>query len=799
MAFTDAEKQIRRAWHSAAASLDLSGFGLSELPASIGSMGNLQALDLSNNSLTQLPRWIGQLTKLRELYIANNHLTTLPPALGQLTRLQVLDVSRNCLTDLPEQLGALSHLRELYLHDNIDLRIPRGVLGPERLDVTLERTIAASPSKLLAYYFLVRSERRPLNMAKLIVVGRRGVGKTSLIERLVHGTFHSLDNETSETTITTWALSNTAVEHIDLNIWDFGSQEILHATHQLFLTGRSLYMLVLSGSEGAEDSDAEYWLDLIQKCAVSSPVIVVLNKITGHAFDLNRRALVQKYNFIQGFIRTDCVDETGLEELRHAIARAACQLDHIRDFFPSAWFTIKDRIASAQTPYMTSEEYRALCAECGEGNHKDQALLAGYLHDLGVAFNFKDDPHLRHLYILDPHWVTNGIHTILNSPRLASQGGDLTLGDIADILDSRLYPGKMHPFLLDLMRTFDLCFRFPDDPNQRYLIPQLLDKQQPQIPEELTPGLCLNFEYAYRDLPDGLLPRFIVRSHVLSSHQLRWRSGVVVELQGSRALIRSDARERKVQISVSGPDIDRRRLLAVIRADFEHIHRDMPGVEVQELVAVPNRPELTVPYKKLVALSRRGSLKTYESFHDDVVELDVRKLLSGIDVIDVQAGQQPPDQPQFPVRVFCSYSHKDESFREELDTHVKLLVRMGLIDSWNDRRIMPGDDWQDKLDRNIESADVVLLLVSADFLSSDYCYNLEMKRALDRHDAGEAHVIPILVREVVWRTAPFARLQVLPRNGRAVKSWEDRDAAWKSIAEEIELLIREIRNPSRLP
>ena len=99
----------------------------------------------------------------------------------------------------------------------------------------------------------------------------------------------------------------------------------------------------------------------------------------------------------------------------------------------------------------------------------------------------------------------------------------------------------------------------------------------------------------------------------------------------------------------------------------------------------------------------------------------------------------------------------------------------------------------EEIDRNLEAADVILLLVSADFISSDYCYNLEMQRALERHNTGDAIVVPIIVRNVDWHDAPFARLQALPRNGKAVTTWDDRDTAWRDVSEGLKRLINEIQ------
>ena len=142
-----------------------------------------------------------------------------------------------------------------------------------------------------------------------------------------------------------------------------------------------------------------------------------------------------------------------------------------------------------------------------------------------------------------------------------------------------------------------------------------------------------------------------------------------------------------------------------------------------------------------------------------------------------------------PVSIFYSYAHKDESLRDELDTHLALLQRTGLLSEWHDRQIQPGRHWAEEISAHIEHADLILLLVSADFIASDYCWSQEMTRALERHKAGEARVVPIILRPVDWQIAPFATLQALPTNATPVTSWPDRDAAWTDVAKGIRRVI----------
>jgi hypothetical protein len=151
--------------------------------------------------------------------------------------------------------------------------------------------------------------------------------------------------------------------------------------------------------------------------------------------------------------------------------------------------------------------------------------------------------------------------------------------------------------------------------------------------------------------------------------------------------------------------------------------------------------------------------------------------------------------PAPPIEVFISYSHnkKDAALREQLETNLALLKRQRIIDLWHDRRIGAGREWAGAIDEHLNSAAVVLLLVSPDFVASDYCYDLEMTRALERHDAGDARVIPIILRTTFWEGAPFARLQALPEQGRAITEWGNRDRAFTDVARGIHKAVQEIR------
>lgn len=153
-------------------------------------------------------------------------------------------------------------------------------------------------------------------------------------------------------------------------------------------------------------------------------------------------------------------------------------------------------------------------------------------------------------------------------------------------------------------------------------------------------------------------------------------------------------------------------------------------------------------------------------------------------------------QPIKDIEIFCSYAHEDEGLREKLIKHLSALRRQYDLENWHDRQIKAGENWKDKIDSHLNSAHVILLLISSDFLDSDYCYEIEMKRALERYEQDEAHVISIILRPCDWEETPFAKLQVLPVGTKAITKWSNRDDAFTNVVKGIREVVEELVPPS---
>ena len=606
---------------------------LTSLPPEIAKLKKLTTLYLSLNQLTSLPPEIAQLKQLTELYLHGNHLNSLLPEIAQLKKLTTLDLSFNELPSLPPEIAQLNKLTELYLHGNHNLGISDEILGPTWKDFVLEDQLPAPPAQILDYYFRSLQEtKKPLLEAKILVVGQGAVGKTSLVKRLVHDKFDKDEEKTEGIDIVHWQVPGHTDDQIRVNVWDFGGQEIMHATHQFFLTRRSLYLLVLDARKGEGESNLHYWLRIIQSFGSDSPVLVVVNKHEPpNELELNETRLRKDFApNIKGFFKTSCLEGEGIEELQAAITREIRTLEHVYDTVPLSFFNAKAEIegATAQNDYLEADAYAELCAKHSIESEGDQALLLRFLHDLGSVLHFSDEDRpefrLEDKHILNPEWVTGGVYRILNNSSLKESHGVLKRSEVGRILrPENGYPIDRQIFILGMMRKFELCFDFPG--GKELLVAELLAPNEPEL--DFDDEEPLRFEYHYEVLPEGVLPRFIVRNHH-HLHEVYWRTGVQLKLDGNRVVVRADLQQHKIFVSVLDGAAGRRRALAAVRVEFQSIHRSLPGLGVEERVPLPNEPEVTVSYKYLQQLEQRG--KDLWLFEGAQEECSVRELLAGV-------------------------------------------------------------------------------------------------------------------------------------------------------------------------
>jgi internalin A len=488
------------------------------------------------------------------------------------------------------------------------------------------------------FEYLKSTANQPLNEVKVLLVGEGDVGKTSLLNRLVHNTFNPAETKTPGINIRKqWRLPQ-GDPSLRLNLWDFGGQRVMHSSHQFFLTKRSLYLLVIDNRKNEQQNRVEYWLKLIETYGGDSPVIIIGNCADEHPLQVKERTLKKKYPQIKKVIPTSCQDGTGIDNLCRAIATQINNITHIRDPIPTTWLDIKNQLEEMQSGYdfISYEKYQDICSQSGITDPIYQKNLAGILNDLGVVLNFQDDPRLNETNVLNPEWVTSGVYDILNNHALMTEKkGILDISTLNYILkEPQRYPENKRHFLMGLMEKFELCYPLDGYRTPHYLISDLLPIDEPDVDDlEDAP---LHFQYHYDILPSSIISSFIVRNHNLIYKNTRWRSGAVLTQDSNKALVRADEEDNFITIKVKGRSAN--ALLATVRGDFAKIHDKFSNnLAVQEKLVITEQGntgrEVPVDYNYLCELEDR-----------DIKESPLPNLQGTYSISDLLAGVESSRQ-----------------------------------------------------------------------------------------------------------------------------------------------------------
>ncbi len=818
--------------------LDLRLNGLHELPDEIAKCEQLADLELGHNRFAKFPDIIVRCRGLDHLGLAGNRLRTLPESINGCSRLIFLDVSFNRLEALPNSIRSLSHLKHLHLDHNPALKI-----APELLRVAHDgravvfyrgkRPVAPAHEILDHYFSRFTQGEKPLNEIKMILVGRGGTGKTSLVERLVWKSFDAHKKETPGISLTDWTMPDGEGEPVTAHVWDFAGQVIAQAMHQYFYSQRTIYLLVLTGRENSERADAEKFLRLIAAYGMERgddgkdkgpPVLVILNKWedSGSARPkLDREGLRQRYPFIVDFMETDCATEYGLEKLRARLHELVDALPYVRAPWGKHWAAVKDELRSltAQRAHISYEEYRRVCARNEVREEREQDSLAAALHALGLALNFRNDPRLCDSTVLSPHWLVEHSYGIIRWAE--AHGGRLLRAELAQAMPEEK-DAMMRDYMARIMERFEIVYALegrgtPDQPEE-WLVPQALPANSKGTVafHDASPQECTRLRYRYRVLPEDLVPKFIVRTHSFIEADHVWSTGVILEKNGARVLVRMEADvDRVVEITALGPEDARRDLAGLVMEEFRRIHMLTPTLQpVEETEVIVMGMDVGtkdigvamhsewVPVKRL-EVDEAMLRKTAVGLPDgDTVQVDPVPELNEFTKPDARDDSWKPT-------VFISYAHEDDKQRKALQLRLNILANQGLIDRrdsvWYDRKLRAGEDWDAEIKTQLEQADVIVLLISAHSLASTYIHTVELKRALERAAAGEVVAVPVILDGTDWQKAEFpeldlklSRFQALCADRPVLKTSPQRDA-WERVETELREILTKLktRGPQR--
>ncbi|EAY31275.1 COR domain-containing protein [Microscilla marina] len=609
---------------------------MSHLPKVVGTLEGLTKLALTGNCLGALPESLSQLSQLRHLKLGNCGLKTFPEFILSLKELVYLDLSNNALVQVPEQLSQLKNLENVLLDNNQLEIVPKKVFFmPKVKKITLEGNVIASlPDEVVQQgvtgvqnfyqsftpvtYDKSVPEREPsgervvlstsggneqsqsddevdyLNEIKLLLVGEGRVGKTSLAKALRVKKNELKDEPSTEgIDISQWVIPKEEFEgklnlnkDFRLNVWDFGGQEIYYATHQFFLTRRSIYLFVTESRKEDNHGTFFYWLNIIRLLGGASPVILVLNKIDQPTKELPIEDYKAAFANLIEFKRVSCHADykATVESLKEEIKRIITNeqlLPQIGAPLPKVWVKVRKEIEALQNEqksYISYSTYLDVCEAYGM-TEEQAKTLSRFFHDLGVFLHFANDLELAETVFLDHQWVTKGVYAVLDNAKVKANYGRFTDQDLMEIWSERKYREKRRE-ILSLMKhqKFELCFAIEQGV---YLAPQLL----PADPVSYTlPANSehLYFEYSYSFMPKGILTRLIVRRSPDIYQNIYWKYGVVLYYDNTYAVVRENYLIKRISVHLSGKN--NKQLLVIIRKTMQEIHSDFNNLEVTEMI-----------------------------------------------------------------------------------------------------------------------------------------------------------------------------------------------------------------------
>jgi internalin A len=647
--------------------LYLSNTQVSDL-APLAHLTSLQMLHFSDTDVSDLAP-LADLTSLQTLYLSDTQVTDLAP-LKHLTSLHTLHFSDTQVTDLAP-LKHLISLQRLHLSDTqvSDLAPLMDVIrrgnpvkwsskSREGNGIYIENCpltnpppeIAARGNDAILNYFTerARGDVDHLYEAKMLILGEGGAGKTSLLRRLYKpGEVLPTEKETTRgIAIHKHEFKMKNGRAFRLNVWDFGGQQIYHATHQFFLTHRSLYVLVddtRKDNTSVSDGGFKYWLELIDVFGGHSPTLIFQNEKDDRSKPIDFRGIKQRYDNVKELYVGNLDRRNAADRVRDAIEFHAANLSHVGEELPSRWIKVREEIEAlaASKPYIPVEKYFEVYSEQIENDETKALLLSRYLHDLGVFLHFQDDPLLRRTVILQNEWATDAAFRIIDDEAIKEKLGRFTGEDCARLWKGSDY-AHMHPELLALMQNFELCYELRDSSPPTWLAPQLLP---PAKPEELgawakPDDLVLRYKYEF--LPKGIIGRLTVRLHrFVRDPEKAWTTGVLFEHDGTAALVEILPEGSEIETRARGPE--HKALLSVIAADLDALNDSFKGLRDKVGKRIPcncNKCRISADpqffeQKALLRRKEHGALKV--ECEKNWVYVDVMQLLDGIKM------EKPPD------------------------------------------------------------------------------------------------------------------------------------------------------------
>ena len=569
--------------------LYLSNTHLNSIPEEIGCLSNLKELDLYRTFINSLPDTIGNLVNLEKLSLRHTYINRLPESLKNLKKLKILDLgytplkrvpdflcsfqnieylnlSGTQINTLPNTIGGMPCLKTLVLEDNVLSKLPESLLDLDiefisdfsflsldkdgifigGLQLTEQPIEIFSQDRELIRAYYRSQDKVPINECKVVFLGDGGAGKTLMIERLMRNgeKIPDFDGESTPGICISSKKYRIGDEEIELHFWDFGGQAIMHSMHRLFLTNRTLYVVVTNARDNKANEQAWYWIRNIQSFANGAPVLLVINqKDQNPSVNINENGLRAEYPELKGVRIISALKDTKkdfLSEVRDEICRIVSDMETVHTAFSKSWLSLMNDLQEMPKDYITSDEFYLKCQDNGVGT-KAELLdqIIRWYQDLGVCFYSGKHPVSKQYMVLKPRWLLNALYILVFNGREYAKNGIISETDIHELICKKVsdenikkvwpeiqYQPQEIQYIINVLLNFSLIYRLEPE---RFFIPMLCDENEPKeiTSFNLEDVVHISFEYLY--LPENVLHRFMVRHGYELNTNIVWRTGAIFE------------------------------------------------------------------------------------------------------------------------------------------------------------------------------------------------------------------------------------------------------------------------------
>ena len=587
-------------------------------------MKKLELLALSECNIPRLDEIILP-ENLKGVVLGNQSMLKLPDSLRNIKELRNIALANLKLEEFPDWLP--------------ELGIPFGKSGIQIINVEVpgvDMSIFEESDEVIRQWFADRKKEdgADLNEAKVIFLGDGEAGKTHTITRLLEdGKTIDFHEGATPGIVIRDKEYDIGDRRVQVHYWDFGGQEILHSMHRIFLTGRTLYVVLVNARDNTQNDRARYWLHNIRSFANGAPVLMVLNKTDQNPnASLNESDLKEMYPDLVGVVRLSALNDSEEEfnrKLTERLQEEVGKIDTIRTFFPRKWKIVKERLEGMEKPYIFGDEYQQMCAEAEIKNEIHTDLL-NLFKTLGVSFYY-DGEALEEYLVLRPDWITNAVYTVLFNKQEEVKNGIVPHRTIHQLLKPKDGDGikRVDPkmcyrtheveYVLKVLRNFRLSYLLRDGDDGEEFIPMLCDSNSlPVAAEYAADPETLEFRMEYEYLPNNVLHRLMVEMRADLNMEQVWLTGAKFEQKstGYSAVVKSEGDVVRIFVRSGNPMHRANTYLSIIKENLDRIHETMGIRPLRNVVVYKDgdkRKEFE--YEELLDMLENGETQVYSSAH----------------------------------------------------------------------------------------------------------------------------------------------------------------------------------------